>query len=404
MTPIEFSRRYKFEQQIVDGSYFSPDPIEVEEGDVIGVLLLNLGGPHTAADIEPFLYNLFMDPAIIDIPLKGYPRHLLSRLISRMRAKKVAHDYRQIDAGGGSPINHLTEQQSEALESELNNKFKSKGVTFRTFVAMRYWHPFSEEAEEQIRQAGVTKLVLLPLYPQYSKTTTGASLVYWKVLQDTGIVSNRPTTYVQEYATHPSYLAALSSRIDEGLTRFPKDVRHTVHLLFSAHGTPIKELVERHDPYCCLIHSTVWQLLAYRKQKLQSSVAFQSKVGPATWLQPSTPKHIEDLANSGVQNLLVIPIAFVTDHVETVYELGIEIRDQALESGIKQYEVTNGLNNHPDFITALVEAAASQITLDHRPLLAGSKPHSQRPKHSPNDRKLRCVECKDICEAYRWGD
>lgn len=403
MNPISFSRLYRFDERIVDGSYFPAEPVDIVGGDVVGVLLLNLGGPRKADDVAPFLYNLFMDPAIIDIPLRGRLRHWLARLISSMRAKKVGEDYRAISTDGGSPINRLTEEQSDALERELNERYgASRGITYRTFIAMRYWHPTSEDAERAMREAGVTKLVLLPLYPHYSKTTTGASLVYWKALEEEGSVEERPTTYVQEYATHPDYLDAISDRIDEALERFPEDVRDDVHLLFSAHGTPTKEMTERRDPYCCLVHSTVEQLLKRRNEGREISVAFQSKVGPATWLEPSTPDRLEELAHDGVRNVLVIPIAFVTDHIETAYELAIEVRDEALEAGIERYEVSGGLNTHPSFIAALAKVVAGQVGYADGDPGDDLPSWSDLPRYPEADRNLRCIQCERICEAHAW--
>src|SRR5690606_26872681 len=178
----------------------------------------------------------------------------------------------------------------------------------RTYIAMRYWHPFSEEAAEQMRRDGVNKVVLLPLYPQYSKTTTGASLVYWWRLEQSGEIPKWDTTYVFEYAANPKYVQAVSERIDEALQRFPRPVRDRVQLVFSAHGTPVKELKVRRDPYCCLIHSTVDRVMAHRKGDRPFHVSFQSKVGPAEWLTPSTTDKIEELAKAGHTAILVIPI------------------------------------------------------------------------------------------------
>lgn len=405
MTPLEFSRLYSFNPRIVDGSYFDGGYLEVERGDRIGVVLLNLGGPTKSADVEPFLYNLFMDPAIIDIPLKGRLRDLLSRLISTLRAKKVAGDYLAIDPEGGSPINRLTSEQSRALELELNERFGTKGgVSFHTFVAMRYWHPFSEEAAEAMAAAEIDKVVLLPLYPHYSKTTTGASLVYWKELEKRNEIPHWPTTYVQEYATHPRYLASIDHRIEEGLQKFPENIRDTVHILFSAHGTPAKEMIERKDPYCCLVHSTVDQLTKGWSRPNAFDVSFQSKVGPATWLPPSTPEKLEEIAEEEITDVLIVPIAFVTDHVETAYELGIEIREEALDAGITGYEVTGGLNTHPEFIAALAESTAAQLTIDGAPLMEGSLPWRERPCYSVEDRSLRCELCRKVAEAHVWSE
>jgi ferrochelatase len=274
----------------------------------------------------------------------------------------VGHDYQKI--GGGSPINRLTREQAESLERELNQSYgKAAGVKFRVYIAMRYWHPTTEEAAAQMQRDGVTKVVLLPLYPQYSKTTTGSSLVYWWMLEQNNEIQKWPTAYVYEYAAHPKFVQAISARIDEGLKRFSKEVRGEVQLVFSAHGTPLYEMKKRRDPYCCLIHSTVEQVMNFRQRDLPFHVAFQSKVGPAEWLTPSTPDKLKELAEAGHKTVLIVPVAFVTDHIETLFELNMLIRDQAQEFGIQHYEVTSGLNSHPLFIEALAEATVSQAQL-----------------------------------------
>ena len=325
MGPREFLKRYEFDSRLVTGEYFPSEPLELEAGDKVGVVLLNLGGPDTVEQVEPFLYNLFMDPAIIDIPVGGILRHWLCRYVSSSRSKKVATDYEMI--GGGSPINHLTREQAASLNKHLNTRFGEKaGVEFKTYVAMRYWHPLSEDAAAEMQKDGINKVVLLPLYPQYSKTTTGSSLIYWHALKENKEIPDWPTTYVFEYAANPKYIQSVSERIDEALQRFPKNVRDQVHLVFSAHGTPLKEMTERRDPYCCLVNSSVDRVMTQRGFDRPFHVAFQSKVGPGEWLSPSTPDKLEELAGEGVRSVLMIPIAFVTDHVETAYELDIEVR------------------------------------------------------------------------------
>ena len=415
MTPREFLNVYEFDKRIIRGDYFLSDPLPIEEGDNVGVVMLNLGGPDTLEDVEPFLYNLFMDPAIIDIPLVGgIFRHWLCRLIASRRSKSVGDDYEMI--GGGSPINRLTREQAKSLETKLNRQYAdATGATFHTYIAMRYWHPFSEETAAQMEEDGIDKVVLLPLYPQYSKTTTGSSLVYWKALEDAGEIPQWPTTYVQEYAANPKYIQALSERIDEGLQRFPSRVRGDVHLLFSAHGTPLKEMIERRDPYCCLVHSTVEQVMRQRNFDRPFHTAFQSKVGPAKWLEPSTPDKLEELAHAGHTAVLVVPVAFVTDHIETSYELDIEVREEAEEFGIEHYEVTSGLNSHPLFIEALVEATVAQLDLPEevkRPALVSDgapspdqyplRPLDKMPRFSAEARDTRCPQCDCVTEARCW--
>lgn len=413
MTPRQFLDRYQYDKRLVTGAYYSSKPLTIERGDTVGIVLLNLGGPHTVEDVKPFLYNLFMDPAIIDIPLGKRARHLLCRGVSSLRAKSVAKDYEVI--GGGSPINRLTKEQAEGLEQRLNAQYgDAADVMFRTYIAMRYWHPFSEEAAAKMQQDGVDKVLLLPLYPQYSKTTTGSSLVYWWHLEQAGEIPGWPTSYVFEYAANPKYIQALSERIDEGLQRFSKRTRENVHLLFSAHGTPLREMKERRDPYCCLIHSTVDRVMAHRGHDRSYHVAFQSKVGPAKWLTPSTPDKLEELAHDGHTSVLVVPVAFVTEHIETSYELDIEVREEAEEAGIQHYEVMPALNSHPLFIEALAEATVSQLSLPggiadayaegdgdtgNYPL----RPLDQLPRPHPSERCTRCHQCEFITEARRWS-
>ncbi len=415
MTPRQFARRYRYDERLVNGRYYSSDPLKVEEGETVGVVLLNLGGPDKSEEVGPFLYNLFMDPAIIDLPLKGIFRNWMARFIAATRARAVRKDYEMI--GGGSPINRLTSEQAEALEQRLNQRFAfTANVNFRTYVAMRYWHPFSEEAAAQMRSDGVDKVLLFPLYPHYSKTTTGSSLVYWRSLDESEEIPHWPTTYVKEYAAHPKFVQSISERIDEGLQRFPRDARADVHLLFSAHGTPVREMTERGDPYCCLIHTTVDRVMRERGLDLPFHVSFQSKVGPAEWLAPSTPDKLDELAQQGHRSVLVIPVSFVTDHIETCYELDIEVREHADEIGITHYEVTSGLNCHPLFIDALAEAAVSQLVLPSDADLAESAgdgaasdpslfaPMDELPRFEQSDRLTRCDRCECITEARRWPE
>ena len=415
MTPRQFLKKYKYDQRLVTGEYFSAEALPLEKGDRVGVVLLNLGGPFRQKDVAPFLYNLFMDPAIIDIPVHGIFRHWLSWFISRARSKKVAKDYEEI--GGGSPINRLTKEQAEHLETCLNETYgKTGGVSFRTYVAMRYWHPTSEETARRMEADGINKVILLPLYPHYSKTTTGSSLLYWWMLEQEEEIPAWPTSYVFEYAANPKYIQAINERIDQGLQRFPREVRNDVHLVFSAHGTPTREMKERRDPYCCLIHSTVQQVMDARDDDRDFHVAFQSKVGPAEWLTPSTPDKLESLAEEGISSVLMVPVAFVSDHIETEFELDIEVREEAIGFGIKNYEVCSGLNSHPLFIEALAEATISQLVLpgsETYPGVSGDgapapneayplRPLNTLPRFKSEQRCTRCHQCEKITEARCW--
>ncbi|MEX0820928.1 MAG: ferrochelatase [Rhodothermales bacterium] len=414
MTPREFLKRYSYDDRLVTGEFFPSEPLKIERGDTVGIVLMNLGGPSRREDVEPFLYNLFMDPAIIDIPVGGILRHWLCRFIASRRSETVGQDYEVI--GGGSPINRLTREQARSLEVRLVREYGDQvGVEFKTYLAMRYWHPLSEEAARKMEADGVDKVLLLPLFPQYSKTTTGSGLVYWHALQEAGEIPKWETTYVSEYAANPKYIQAVSERIDEALQRFPKGVRGEAELLFSAHGTPLKEMKERHDPYCCLIHSTVDRVMAQRDNDHPFHVSFQSKVGPMEWLTPSTVDKVHALAAEGVKALVVVPIAFVTDHIETAYELDVELREVAEEGGIDHFEVSSGLNCHPLFIEALAEAAVSQLILPEGVgtmsasgdgVASGEayplRPLDDLPRFRGSERCVRCHQCERVTEARRW--
>ncbi len=409
MTPREFLRRFRTESynedpRLVTGRFFSASTLDVASGDTVGVVLMNLGGPDGEEAVEPFLYNLFMDPALVDIPVGGLLRHWVSTWIAWRRSKSVAEDYKRIDEEGGSPINPLTREQSEHLEATLNERYGApSGVAFKTYVAMRYWTPSSETAAAQMEDDGVDAVVLLPLYPQYSKTTSGASLVYWHELEKAGEIPDWPTSFVYEYAANPKYLEALSDRIDEGLQRFPEAVRDDVHLLFSAHGTPLKEMKERRDPYCCLVHSTVQRLMEHRGHDRSFNTAFQSKVGLSEWLTPATRDEVERLAEAGEEAILVVPVAFVTDHVETSYELALEIPGELEEEGAAlpdHYEVMPGLNSHPTFIDALADVTAGQLEL---PGTDTPAPWSAHSRYKASDRAVRCHQCERIAEATDWS-
>lgn len=408
MTPREFLRRFEEQEyaddaRLVTGKFFSPSRVDVETGETVGVVLLNLGGPDSAEAVEPFLYNLFMDPALVDLPVGGILRHWLCTWIAKWRATSVGADYKKIREDGGSPINPLTQEQAENLEAELNERYGTpSGVEFKTYIAMRYWHPMSENAAAQMEEDGVDKVVLLPLYPQYSKTTTGASLVYWYTLEEAGEIPSWPTSFVYEYAAHPTYIEALNERIDEAVARFPREVRDDVQLLFSAHGTPLREMKERRDPYCCLIHSTVQRVMAERGENRSFHTAFQSQVGSAEWLTPKTSEEVARLGEQGTKALLVVPVAFVTDHIETSYELAMEIPEKLEEAGKvlpTYYDVMPGLNSHPTFMEALADVTAAQL---HLPGTPTPESWNARSCFSADARQVRCHQCERIREAIDW--
>ena len=327
----------------------------------VGIVLFQLGGPDSLEAIEPFLYNLFCDPDIIDFPFARIGRKPLAKLISTTRARKVQHHYATI--GGASPIRRFTERQARALEIEL----QERGLDAHCFVAMRYWHPFTREAIAQVRAARCEEVVLLPLYPQYSSTTTGSSLNEWRRL----FRDNVRLRHVESFYRHPMYLDAVVEKIDAALTRFP--VPERAEIVFSAHSVPLS-VIEKGDPYQQQIEETVELLMQCGRWRNRHRLCYQSKVGASKWLQPSLRHTLQALAAERAREVCIVPVAFVSDHVETLDEIDHEARAQARKLGITQFEMSAGLNDSPKFIQCLgqlvLEAMGAEALADHMVMAA----------------------------------
>jgi ferrochelatase len=319
----------------------------------LGVVLLQLGGPDSLESVEPFLYNLFCDPDIIDLPLAFLVRKPLARFISRRRSTKVREYYRRI--GGKSPILKLTRRQAVALERAL-----APDVNAKVVVAMRYWHPLSRETLAELRHENIRTVVLLPLYPQYSRTTTGSSVNEWRRAIAGSGADGLQVSVVEEYPDHPLYIQAIVRNITIALHRVPPADRGRVHLVFSAHGTPLK-LVREGDPYQPQIVRTCEAVLRVGDFGLPHHLCYQSKVGPEQWLEPSLEHTIRRLAGEGVSHVLVVPIAFVSDHSETLWEINIQLRELATGLGIRHYDMSPALNTNPLFIRALADLVLQKV-------------------------------------------
>jgi len=314
----------------------------------IGVVLFQLGGPDTLDAIEPFLFNLFCDPDIIDFPFARIGRKPLAKLISSTRARKVQHHYATI--GGGSPIRRFTEQQARALQRKL----AESGLDAHCFVAMRYWHPFTAQAIEQLRDARCDEVVLLPLYPHYSSTTTGSSLNEWRRLFQDDLAVH----CIETFYRHELYLQALVEKIDEALARFSDPERPEV--VFSAHSVPVA-VIQKGDPYQRQIEETVELLMQRGGWSNGYRLCYQSKVGASKWLQPSLHTALRELAMEKNREVCIVPVSFVSDHVETLGEIDHEARAEAAKLGIKRFEMTSGLNDSPTFIAALADLVGNAI-------------------------------------------
>lgn len=310
-----------------------------------GVLLLNLGGPEKIEDVRPFLYNLFSDPEIIRLPFPWLQKPL-AWLISTLRSKKSEDNYKEI--GGGSPLLQITEAQAEALQSKLSGE----GSDIKVYVGMRYWHPFTEEAIAHIKEDGIEKLVILPLYPQFSISTSGSS---FRVLEE--MWKNDPQlqkieyTLIPSWYNHPDYLLAMADLIKQELQQFENPEQ--VHIFFSAHGVPKTYVTEAGDPYQAEIEECTQLIMKTLNTGNPYTLAYQSKVGPVEWLKPYTEDALEELGAKNVKDLLVVPISFVSEHIETLQEIDLEYREVAEEVGITNFKRVPALNTHPIFIEAL---------------------------------------------------
>jgi ferrochelatase len=327
----------------------------------IAVVCLQLGGPDSLEAVEPFLNNLFRDPDIINFPGAFLARRLLAKIISSNRSKKVAEHYREI--GGKSPILDLTTQQASALSLALQ-----RHIDADVFVAMRYWRPFTQDAVVKIRQGQYTGIVLLPLYPQYSLATTASSLNEWQRQAQRLALGAIPTAVIRNYHDHPHYIEAIAANISVAYARFSGMPPADIDIVFSAHGIPLS-LVRKGDPYADQIAETVRLVVSHGRWPSPHHLCFQSKVGPAKWLKPSLTETVTLLASQGRKNLLIVPVAFVTEHIETLHEINIETREMAHHLGIEKYEMMPALNNHPKFIQCLSELvinAAGPLTGLHR--------------------------------------
>ena len=332
----------------------------------VGIVLFQLGGPDSLEAVEPFLLKLFLDPDIIPLGPLGLLRRPIAKLISSRRSKPVAVKYAEI--GGRSPIGALTERQRAGVVEAVSPYIDPVAV-----IAMRYWHPTTSEAVDALRKAGaLDEIVLLPLYPQYSYATTLSSMKEWRRVVEQlkwNQASGRPAERaIDHFYDHPLYVQALVQRIGSVLRQFPDSAR--IHLVFSAHGLPMS-LVEKGDPYPKQIEETV-RLVCELGAKEHDSwpkihlLCYQSRVGPNKWLEPSLPVTIEELGHKGVKEMLVVPISFVTEHIETLHEINIEAREEAEKAGIETFRMMPAVGDSPLFIAALKDLVLRAVGIEER--------------------------------------
>jgi ferrochelatase len=336
-----------------------------------GIVMMNLGGPATLDDVEPFLLELFADREIIQLPIQRW----LGPFIARRRTPKVRGLYAAI--GGGSPILRYTEAQGRGMVARLD-RMSPATAPHKFYVAFRYTHPSSDDALRAMHADGVERAVAFTQYPQFSCSTTGSSLnELWRAASRTGLRDAFQWSLIDRWAVHPGFIQAMTDTVRDGLSQFDPAERDKVLLLFSAHSLPL-DVIDRGDSYPQEVGASVQRVVEQLGKANPFLLAYQSDVGPVRWLGPSTEQVLRRLGARGQKHVLVIPIAFTSDHIETLSELDREYGEVAHKAGITHYKRAPALNDRPLFLDGL-----AQIVHDH--LSSGAAHSSQYP--------LRCAGC-----------
>jgi ferrochelatase len=323
---------------------------------MLAILLHNLGGPTGQDEVRPFLERLFSDPEIIRLPLSRWLQKPLARWIARRRAPVAWENYRAI--GGGSPILMWTQRQGEGLALGLREHLP--GETIHVLPAFRYSPPLVREALEAARRLGATRLLSFTLYPHYSTTTTGSS--EREMERSLSAMGWQPEVVrISQWFDDPGYLDCLAWRLRRCLDKLPAERRKITHVVYSAHGIPMN-FVTAGDPYVRHIEATVQGIEDRVKHGLPASLAFQSRVGPWPWTQPYMRRYLPELARQGVRSVVVVPVSFVSDHVETLYEIDIELAELAHQAGIEHWARPQALNADPDFLGVLTNLAMRALS------------------------------------------
>ena len=319
-----------------------------------GIVMMNLGGPATLDQVEPFLLELFADREIIQLPFQSW----LGPFIARRRAPKVRGLYETI--GGGSPILRYTRAQGQGMVERLD-RLSPATAPHGFYVAFRYVRPRSEDALRAMADDGVERAVAFTQYPQFSCSTTGSSLnELWRAADRTGLRDAFEWSIIDRWPVHEGIIASMAETVREGLEQFDPAIRDHVLLLFSAHSLPL-DVIDRGDAYPQEVSASVQAVVERLVRPNPYLLAFQSKVGPVRWLGPSTERVIRRLGARGQKHLLVVPIAFTSDHIETLSELDREYGEVAHRAGITHYKRTPALNDRPQFMDALADVVREHL-------------------------------------------
>lgn len=397
MSPTEYLRDYRPDPAVLTGAVYDQGPLQVVPGDVVGVVMMEVGGPLRPDEVVPFLESRLLDPVEVDLRVPLFLRRQAAKMYARRLGRALRRSFEMI--GGASPLRRHVSEQAAALQRRLTERFEpTTGASFRTYVAMRHGDPSMTTARQRMADDGVTKVVLLPLQPQFSTSMAGSALSYWRAQ---GPVL-APTTLVTEYATHPKLVAALNERIDEGLQRFPRGTRSHVQILFAAHGASRRHLSRLDDPYCCHVQATVNAILAARRDDRISRTAFLEPLGAGRSMGTPLADAVADMGDDGATALLVVPVSFLSDRVDTAYDLDVTARAVAKREGIAQFEVTNGLNGHPLVIDTLADCVGTHAQASAVPggdgLAAIAEPPFDDGEGTP------CPVCDRALPIRQWRD
>ncbi|KAL3894407.1 MAG: hypothetical protein SGCHY_005295, partial [Lobulomycetales sp.] len=318
------------------------------------IVLLNLGGPPTQSEVGPFLHRLFADRDLIPLPFQRY----LAPWIANRRTPKIQNQYAQI--GGGSPIKAWTEKQASALVRKLDERHPAS-APHKPYIAFRYAPPLTPDTISQMKADGVTRAVALSMYPQYSCSTTGSSLnELHEHLRKLDPESSIKWSVIDRWPTHPGLVSTFAKKIRQALAEYPASKRDSVVLLFSAHSLPMT-VVNRGDPYPQEVAATVQRVMEKLGHTNPYRLVWQSQVGPQPWLGANTEMAVKGYGKQGVRDVLTIPIAFVSDHIETLFEIDIEYGELAREVGITGFKRAESLNDDPEFIDAMADLVSSHL-------------------------------------------
>jgi len=360
---------------------------EPSRGGPTGIVLLNLGGPKNLQEVGPFLLQLFKDREIIQLPFQKW----LGPFIAKRRTPSVQKLYE--DIGGGSPILDWTNVQGQGMVDRLDG-LSPETAPHKFYVAFRYIDPFSEDALTRMKADGVERAIAFTQYQHFSCATTGSSLnELWRAAGKMGMATDFQWSVIDRWPTHPSFIRVMAKTVQDGLEQFSEEERDEVLLLFSAHSLPLS-IIDRGDPYPQEVGASVHEVLKEGKFKNEYLLSYQSEVGPVRWLGPSTEQVIKDLGAKGRKRVLVVGIAFTSDHIETLSEIDIEYGHLARSVGINEFKRAPAFNGEPLFQDALAE-----IVLDH--LKSGEASSSQYGFRCPGCTNPQCRNILNPVQSYR---